>query len=39
YNGTAERVEKAFTDRNWLGLGEYRKLTPQDAYKIVEMSY
>ncbi|SDI24858.1 iron-containing alcohol dehydrogenase [Chryseobacterium jejuense] len=39
YNGTAERVEKAFTDRNWLGLGEYKKLTPQDASKIVEMSY
>lgn len=39
YKGTAERVEKAFTDRNWMGLGEYRKLTPQDASKIVEMSY
>ncbi|GEN76697.1 iron-containing alcohol dehydrogenase [Chryseobacterium hagamense] len=39
YQGTAERVEKAFTERNWLGLGEYKKLTPQDAYKIVEMSY
>jgi len=39
FGGTAERVEKAFTDRNWLGLGEYKKLTPQDARKIVEMSY
>ncbi|SIT08887.1 iron-containing alcohol dehydrogenase [Chryseobacterium gambrini] len=39
YKGTAERVEKTFTERNWLGLGEYRKLTPQDASKIVEMSY
>ncbi|MGN7757497.1 iron-containing alcohol dehydrogenase [Chryseobacterium sp. 22532] len=39
YKGTAERVEKAFTDRSWSGLGEYKKLTPQDAYKIVEMSY
>lgn len=39
YQNTAERVEKAFTERNWLGLGEYKKLTPQDAYKIVEMSY
>lgn len=39
YQGTAERVEKAFTERNWSGLGEYKKLTPQDAYKIVEMSY
>ncbi|GAB0157311.1 iron-containing alcohol dehydrogenase [Chryseobacterium sp. Alg-005] len=39
YQGTAERVEKAFTARNWSGLGEHKKLTPQDAYKIVEMSY
>ncbi|KFE99703.1 aldehyde reductase [Chryseobacterium formosense] len=39
FTGTAERVEKAFTERNWVGLGEYKKLTPQDAYKIVEMSY
>lgn len=39
YKDTAKKVEQAFTDRNWLGQGEYRKLTPQDAYKIVEMSY
>lgn len=39
YAGTAERVQQAFTERNWMGLGEYRKLTPEDAYKIVEMSY
>lgn len=39
FSGTAERVEKAFTERNWTGLGEYKKLTPQDARKIVEMSY
>jgi NADP-dependent alcohol dehydrogenase len=39
YQNTAERVEKAFTERNWVGLGEHKKLTPQDAYKIVEMSY
>ncbi|MFC7345542.1 iron-containing alcohol dehydrogenase [Chryseobacterium zhengzhouense] len=39
FSGTAERVERAFTERNWLGLGEYRKLSPKDAYKIVEMSY
>ncbi|KQM57367.1 iron-containing alcohol dehydrogenase [Chryseobacterium sp. Leaf201] len=39
YKGTAERVEKAFTERNWLGLGEYKTLTPQDARQIVEMSY
>lgn len=39
YQNTAERIEKAFTERNWLGLGEYKKLTPHDVYKIVEMSY
>ncbi|UFH32153.1 iron-containing alcohol dehydrogenase [Chryseobacterium sp. C-71] len=39
YQNTAERVEKAFTERNWLALGENKNLTPQDAYKIVEMSY
>lgn len=39
YNGTAEKVEKNFTDRNWLGLGEYKKLSPKDAKAIVEMSY
>ncbi len=39
FAGTAERVEKTFTERNWLGLGENKNLTPQDAFKIVEMSY
>jgi NADP-dependent alcohol dehydrogenase len=39
YQGTAERVEKAFTERNWIGLGEHKKLTPQDASKIVAMGY
>lgn len=39
FAGTAERVQKAFTERNWLGLGENKNLTPQDAFKIVEMSY
>lgn len=37
--GTAERVEKNFTERGWKGIGEYGKLTPQDAKNIVEMSY
>ena len=39
YRGTAEKIEEAFTERKWLGLGEYKKLSPQDVYKIVEMSY
>ncbi|CAA7194500.1 iron-containing alcohol dehydrogenase [Chryseobacterium potabilaquae] len=39
YINTAERIEKTFTERNWLGLGEHQKITPRDVYKIVEMSY
>ena len=39
YSETASKVEGAFNERNWLGLGEHRKLTPKDAYNIVEMSY
>ncbi|WP_294205544.1 iron-containing alcohol dehydrogenase [uncultured Chryseobacterium sp.] len=39
YQNTAERVQKAFTERNWLGLGEYKALSPEDAYQIIEMSY
>nr|WP_199078811.1 iron-containing alcohol dehydrogenase [Pedobacter sp. ASV19] len=39
YQGTAEKIAKRFTDRGWMGLGEYKTLTPSDAEKIVEMSY
>ncbi|WP_312090788.1 iron-containing alcohol dehydrogenase [Chryseobacterium sp.] len=39
FAGTAEKVEKVFTERKWLGLGEHKNLTPKDAFKIVEMSY
>ncbi|NAW51782.1 iron-containing alcohol dehydrogenase [Elizabethkingia argentiflava] len=39
YNGTAERVEKTFKDRNMLGIGERKQLSPSDARSIVEMSY
>lgn len=39
YKNTADRIEKTFTERKWLGLGENKNLTPQDVYKIVEMSY
>lgn len=39
YLGTAEKVEKNFLERNWLGLGEHKKLTPKDASNIVAMSY
>jgi NADP-dependent alcohol dehydrogenase len=39
YSGTAEIIEKRFTDRGWLGIGEYQKMTPADVAKVVEMSY
>ena len=39
YLGTAEEIAKRFTDRGWIGLGENRSLKPDDAKKIVEMSY
>lgn len=38
YKGSAEKVEAAFTSRNWL-LGENRMVSPQDAKNIVEMTY
>ncbi len=39
YEGTAEEIAKRFTDRGWLGLGEHKSLTPNDAEKIVKMAY
>ncbi len=39
YDGTAEKIAKRFTDRGWLGLGEYKTLSPSDVEKIVKMSY
>lgn len=39
YNGTAEKINKRFKERGWLGLGEHKNLTPADVQKIVEMSY
>ena len=39
YTGTAEEIAKRFTERKWIGLGENRALKPEDAKKIVEMSY
>ncbi|NLZ94312.1 MAG: iron-containing alcohol dehydrogenase [Bacteroidales bacterium] len=39
YAGTAEEIAKRFTERKWIGLGENRSLNPEDAKKIVEMSY
>ena len=39
FKGTAEVIAKRFTERGWLGLGEHRKLSPDDVAKIVELSY
>ena len=39
YVGAAEEIAKRFTKRRWIGLGENRSLKPEDAKKIVEMSY
>ena len=39
YEGTAETIAQRFIDRQWMGLGEHRKLTPDDAKEIVKMSY
>lgn len=39
YEGTAEEIAKRFTDRGWLGLGEYQTLSPDKVKKIVKMSY
>lgn len=36
---TAETIEQRFTERGWSGIGENQIVTPQDARKIVEMSY
>jgi NADP-dependent alcohol dehydrogenase len=39
YEGTAALIEKRFTERGWLGLGEHKSLSPADVEKIVSMSY
>lgn len=39
YHTTAAHVQKTFEKRGWLKLGERQDLSPEDAFKIVEMSY
>lgn len=39
FEGTSTKVRQAFENRGWQGLGEHKALTPEDAGKIVEMSY
>jgi len=39
FEGTAEIIEKRFTDRGWLGLGEHKSLSPDKVAEIVKMAY
>lgn len=39
YDGTAETISKRFTERNWLGLGEHKSLSPDMVEEIVKMAY
>ena len=39
YKGTAEEIAKRFTERQWLGLGEHRNLSPKNVEEIVGMAY
>ncbi|APD05815.1 alcohol dehydrogenase YqhD [Flavobacteriaceae bacterium UJ101] len=39
FEGTGETISKRFEERGWKGIGEYGKLTPSDAEKIVKMAY
>ncbi len=39
FKGTAELISKRFTERGWLGLGEYQNLKPEDVEEIVKMAY
>ncbi len=39
YKGTAETIEKTFSERGWNGLGEKQKVTPALVKEIVEMAY
>ncbi|HCI71711.1 MAG TPA: NADH-dependent alcohol dehydrogenase, partial [Balneola sp.] len=39
YENTSEIVKKRFEERNWKGLGERQNITPEDAGKIVALSY
>ncbi|PRD45514.1 iron-containing alcohol dehydrogenase [Sphingobacterium haloxyli] len=39
YQDTAARIKQTFINRNLTGIGEYKSLTPDDVYEIVQMSY
>lgn len=39
FEGTSSEVARRLADKGMIALGEHGKLTPEDAEKIVEMSY
>jgi len=39
YKKTSSVIKERFEERGWKGLGERQNITPNDAKKIVEMSY
>lgn len=39
YKQTAAFAAERLKDRGWIALGERKDITPDDVYKIVEMSY
>ena len=39
YKGTAEKICDTLTSRQWMELGEKGKVSPNDAKKIIMMSY
>lgn len=39
YDNTAQIIAQKFRERGMEGIGEWKKLTPEDVEKIVEMSY
>ncbi len=38
-DGTAEEIYNRCRERGWIGLGEHKKLQPEDIEEIVRMAY
>ncbi|PVX50820.1 NADP-dependent alcohol dehydrogenase [Balneicella halophila] len=39
YEGTAETIEKRFSERGWEGIGENKSVTPNDVKEIIKATY
>lgn len=39
YQNIGKETAEIFTKRNWLGLGEHKKITPEDVQKVLEMIF